>query len=116
MPSPDEFRAAALALPEVEERSHMDHPDFRAGNRIFATLSEDETQGVLKLTLDEQAALLASAPDVYGTPGGWGRHGWTTVQLAVADIDEVRELLEDAWRQVAPKRVVKQFDTDHGPE
>jgi len=34
----NEFRRLALALPEAEERAHMDHPDFRVGGKIFATL------------------------------------------------------------------------------
>ena len=108
--SPDEFRAAALALPEVQENSHMDTPDFRVRNRIFATLPTDGAQGVIKLMPDEQAALLGSQPEVYGTPGGWGRHGWTTVYLDAADAAEVRELLQEAWRAVAPKKLVRQMD------
>jgi hypothetical protein len=32
----NEFRALALSFPETEESSHMDHPDFRVGGKIFA--------------------------------------------------------------------------------
>lgn len=35
----EEFRKTALALPDVEERAHMGHPDFRVAGRIFATLA-----------------------------------------------------------------------------
>ena len=34
----NQFRRLALSLPEVAERGHMDHPDFRVGGKIFATL------------------------------------------------------------------------------
>jgi len=34
----DEFREMGLNLPEADEGSHMDHPDFRVGGKIFATL------------------------------------------------------------------------------
>jgi hypothetical protein len=40
-----EFRSLALSLPEVSEEAHMDHPDFRVGGKIFATLGPDETWG-----------------------------------------------------------------------
>jgi hypothetical protein len=33
-----DFRQIALSLPETEERAHMDHPDFRVGGKIFATV------------------------------------------------------------------------------
>ncbi len=44
-----QFRRFALGLPEVEERAHMGHPDFRVGGKIFATLSyPDKSTGMLK--------------------------------------------------------------------
>jgi hypothetical protein len=39
----DEFRSLALGFPGTVESAHMNHPDFRAGGRIFATLGPDET-------------------------------------------------------------------------
>jgi hypothetical protein len=33
-----DFRWLALSMPEAEEHAHMDHPDFRVGGKIFATL------------------------------------------------------------------------------
>ena len=50
----DEFREIALSFPETEERSHMNHPDFRVGGKIFATLGPDLTWGMAKLTPEQQ--------------------------------------------------------------
>lgn len=36
--TPDEFRRLALSMPQAVESAHMDHPDFRVGKKIFATL------------------------------------------------------------------------------
>ena len=36
------------------EGSHMAHPDFRANGKIFATLSADAKQGMVKLTPEQQ--------------------------------------------------------------
>jgi len=45
----NDFRKMALALPETEERSHMNHPDFRVAGKIFATLAyPDKTCAMVK--------------------------------------------------------------------
>jgi hypothetical protein len=51
----DDFRQLALALPESAERAHMDHPDFRVKNKIFATLGHPaKGWGMVKLTPEQQ--------------------------------------------------------------
>ena len=50
MASQDDFRRFALALNGAEERMHMNHPDFRVGGRIFATLHADMKFGMVALT------------------------------------------------------------------
>jgi hypothetical protein len=68
----DEFRRLALSLPEVSEQSHMGHPDFRVGGKIFATLGHpDDTRGMVKLLHEQQDALTRARPDVFSpVPGG----------------------------------------------
>lgn len=103
-----EFRKLALSLPEAVEKSHMGHPDFRVGGKIFATLGSDETWGMIKLPPPEQASLVELEPDVYQPANGaWGRAGSTIVQLKLADRATVREALSLAWRQVAPQRLIQ---------
>jgi hypothetical protein len=80
----------------------MDHPDFRVGGKIFATLWKGN--GVLLLKPEQQALLVKSNPEVF-TPvmGGWGRKGSTTVSLNVVDGGSVRQGLSMAYRNKAPK-------------
>ena len=60
------FRRLALQLPQAIESSHMGHPDFRLNNQIFATLSGQEKGcGVLKLTLEQQAAFVTDQPHIF---------------------------------------------------
>jgi hypothetical protein len=106
----DELRQAALSLPEAEERETWGHPTFRVRDRMFATLADDGSQATVKATRQEQEALVAAAPETFGVPAYVGRHGWVSIRLATADPAEVRELLEDAWRQTAPKRLVAAYD------
>lgn len=101
------FRRLALSLPQATECEHMDHPDFRVGGKIFATLSyPDDGFAMVKLTPQEQRAFMQAGPEVF-TPcnGAWGRHGATHVRLARANHRTVRRALKAAWTNVAPKRL-----------
>ncbi|MEO6804248.1 MAG: MmcQ/YjbR family DNA-binding protein [Granulicella sp.] len=100
------FRKLALELPQAVESSHMNHPDFRLNNRIFATLSgEAEGCGMVKLTLEQQAAFLAELPRVFTpVPGGWGRMGMTHVHLSAVDKATLRGALTTAYRNIEAKQ------------
>jgi hypothetical protein len=103
----DEFREIALSFPEAEERSHMNHPDFRVGGKIFATLNEDLTKGMAKLTPEQQQNFLRSEPAVFSAASGaWGERGATMITLADADEGAVMEALRAAWRNTAPKKLL----------
>ena len=106
--TPDAFRRAALALPGTVESAHMNHPDFRVGNRIFATLGyPDGSWGMVKLPPEEQQRLIDSMPETFQpAAGAWGRQGSTLVRLAKAKPQMMTYALEMAWRlaQAQPAR------------
>ena len=108
MPStPAEFRRLALALPETEERMHMDHPDFRVAGKIFATLGyPDKHRGMVKLTPVQQNEFVAAhAAAFQPVTGAWGRKGCTTVLLAKAPKSALKQAILAAWRNYAPKNL-----------
>jgi hypothetical protein len=96
----EDFRRIALSLEGAEEGSHMGAPDFRVGGRIFATLaSQRQGYGNLMLTLEQQAAFVEDAPDVFvPIAGGWGRMGATHIRLAAANEDVLAGALRTAWK------------------
>lgn len=100
-----DFRRIALSLPSTEEGSHFGNPDFRVDGKIFATLSlEREGFGVLLLSPEEQAGMVADAPDVFSpVPGGWGDKGSTRVSLAKVTADVLEGALRLAWRRRSEK-------------
>jgi hypothetical protein len=108
----DEFRSLALSLPEATESAHMNHPDFRVRGKIFATLGyPNESWGMVKLTPEQQRLLVQTQPDAFEpVKGGWGRRGCTTVHLNAATAETVRSALIEAWRNIAPKRLVQAYD------
>ena len=105
----NDFRELALSFPEAIESAHMHHPDFRVGGRIFATLGyPDEEWAVVKLTPDEQTEFVRTNREVFKpVKGAWGREGHTNIHLPAAKIQSVREALTAAWRNTAPKRLLR---------
>ena len=103
------FRRLALQLPGAIESSHMNHPDFRLNNRIFATLSAQEKGcGVLKLTLEQQAAFITDQPHIFSpVQGGWGRMGMTYIHLNQADESIMAGALKTAYHNLHEKQSQK---------
>ena len=96
----NDFRRIALSLDGAEEGSHMGHPDFRVGGRIFATLAAaDQGYGNLLLTPEQQAAFVEELPNIFiPIAGGWGKNGATHVRLSAASEDVVAGALRTAWK------------------
>jgi hypothetical protein len=109
-----EYRRIALSQPEAVESSHMDHPDFRVRNKIFATICSNEgNEGALKLTPEQQRQFITEYPNVFSpAAGAWGRNGSTIVQITIAKSNFVERAMRLAWRNAAPKRLVSQFENE----
>ena len=116
-----DFRRLALSFDGASEGSHMNHPDFRANGRIFATIHPDDRRGMVKLTPDEQTRFVGDHPEIFAPENGaWGRQGCTRVDFASTDEEIVGEALTLAWqaamrlppaaprrsRRVSPRRAV----------
>ena len=100
--TPARFRQLALALPDVVEGSHHDHPDFRAGGRVFASLHPDGERAMMKVPLDAQAKLCAAlAGAAEPAAGAWGRAGCTMVRLAKLPVAVAKDALTEAWQAAA---------------
>jgi hypothetical protein len=96
----DDFRRIAVTLEGVEEYSHAGLPAFRVGGRKFASLaSQAQGYGNLMLTMEQQAAFVEEAPEIFlPIPGGWGKMGHTHIRLAAASEDVLRGALQTAWK------------------
>ena len=58
----------------------------------------------------EGSGLTAMDPDTFFVPPYVGPSGWVGVRIRTVDPDELRELVTEAWRLTAPKRLVQAFD------
>jgi hypothetical protein len=102
--TPNDFRRIALGMQDSIEGRHMDHPDFRAGGRIFATLSTDPAWGMVQLTPEQQQEFIGLGPDTFvPAKGAWGRGGSTMVRLGSADRETVGQAMTLAWQGAMTK-------------
>jgi hypothetical protein len=107
-------RRYALSLPETTEEPHFEKSSFRVKGKIFATVPEGGKLLHINVDPDEGRALVEQDGDTF-EPIRWGKslkYDWIRIQLARAQRDQVEELLEDAWRRKAPKRVRAAYDAE----
>jgi hypothetical protein len=96
----NQFRRLALGLQGVVEAEHMNHPDFRVGGKIFASLQPGLKKGMVQLSPEDQARFIDQSPETFEpAAGAWGRGGSTSVLLATADPERVGEALTLAWQR-----------------
>jgi hypothetical protein len=111
----DDARAIAGMLPRSYEALVRDRLKFRVGQIVYAAFSQDETIMGFAFPREERDALVASQPDKFLMPSPSDmRYRWVQVRLDAIDVDELRELLVDAWRMCVPKRVRDAYDQLHG--
>ena len=67
---------------------------------------------MVKCLRDEAAALVGSEPEVFSPGHSSGRFGWVRVQLDDVDPEAMRELVVEAWRASATKRLLAELDRD----
>ena len=100
----DDFRRIALGMKDAAEGAHMGHPDFRVGNRIFATLHADNEWGMVNLTPEQQQRFMEEAPKAFvPEKGAWGLQGCTAVRLDTVEEDLLGEAMTLAWRNRVEK-------------
>ena len=108
------LRTICLALPAAHEVEAWDTPTFRVKNKIFAMYADagDHHHGGrpgvwLKSKHVVQEILLQRNPERFFKPPYVGPGGWTGAFLDKRpDWNEIAELLEDAYRQTAPRKLV----------
>jgi len=109
----EDVRALALRLPRTTEHLVRDRVKFRVGRIVYVAFSRDETVMGFGFPKEEREALVESEPDKFMMPAKSDlRYNWVDVRLEAIDLEEMRELVIDAWRMVVPKSVAAAYDDD----
>jgi hypothetical protein len=112
MVTADDVRAIATELPRTVERVVRDRVKFYIGQIVYVALSRDELTMGCGFPKEERDAAIAAEPDKFSMPGvGDQRYRWIHVDLAALDLEELRELVTDAWRMCVPKKVAREYDS-----
>jgi hypothetical protein len=109
------LRGWLAELPGFEERETWGQPTFRVRGRMFGTADEESRAATFKATPEEQAALLEQDPRTFTYARYVGKHGWVRVDLARVDPGQLHEIVVEAWRRTAPKRVVAAWEQASDP-
>jgi hypothetical protein len=112
MATDDDVRRIALSLPEVTEKPSYGSPGFRVKDKLFLRIRNEKEGGLVVWVSgdDEKEALIASDPVKFFTTPHYDGHPMVLVRVGEVEVDELTELIVDAWRVRAPKRVREQSE------
>ena len=107
----DEIKEICLTFPGVAEHTVFGGPTLRVGKRFLACIAKiDHEALVLKLPdANERDFLLATQPDVFYVTDHYADFGSILIRMPQIERELLFELVEQAWMQVAPKKLVKQY-------
>src|SRR2546423_12128824 len=110
MVSIDDVCELARTRPRSSEAFVRGRVKFRIGRIVYLSFSRDGTVMGFAFPKEWRAALVEAEPEKFSLPSQSDlRYNWVHVRLAAIDVDEMRELVEDAWAFVVPKRVAEEY-------
>jgi hypothetical protein len=117
MPSWDDVVELGTRLPGVEVGTSFRTPALRVRGKGICRLRTNPDALVLRVSdMGEREALLQGQPGVFFTTSHYDGYPYVLVRLEAVDPVELAELLEEAWRVRAAKRVVKAWDAERSAD
>ncbi|MBB5078519.1 MmcQ/YjbR family DNA-binding protein [Nonomuraea endophytica] len=106
----EDVRQVASRLPRSSEHLIRDRVKFRVGSIVYVAFSRDETIMGFGFPKEEREALVAAEPEKFLMPSqGDMRYQWVQARMAALEVDEMRELVVEAWRMTVPKKVYAEY-------
>ncbi len=110
----DTVREIARELPGAVEGTSYGTPAFHVGKSLFVRKHQDDESLVVKIEHHQRSMRIKADPHTFYITDHYLKYPWILVRLATVEVDDLRDLLEDAWRLAAPARVVASYDREHG--
>ncbi|OLF18983.1 MmcQ/YjbR family DNA-binding protein [Actinophytocola xanthii] len=112
MVTEDDVRRVALSLPHTSERHSYGTPGFRVKDKLFARIREEgDVLALFVADESEKQGLISADPEKFFTTPHYDGYPMVLVRFAAVDVDELTELVTEAWRLRAPKRVLAELET-----
>jgi hypothetical protein len=106
----EDVRRLALTLPRTTEHLIRDRVKFRVGSLVYVDFSRDETLMGFAFPREQREALVESEPEKFLMPSAADmRYQWVVARMSALDLDEMTELVTDAWTMVVPKYVARDY-------
>jgi hypothetical protein len=107
----DDVVAIGTRFPGVEEGTSYGTPSLSVRKKFLCRLRTNPDALVVRtIDLEDQQALLKGQPDVFFITPHYVNYPAVLVRMDVVGREQLAELIEDAWRLQAAKRVVAAFD------
>ena len=111
MPDWADVSAIGARFPGIEEGTSWGTPALKVRGKFICRLRTNPDALVVRvIDMGDREALLRGDPDVYFTTPHYDGYPAVLVRLEAITPDALAELIEDAWRLQAPKRVVAAHD------
>jgi hypothetical protein len=111
MPSWDDVLQIAARLPGTEVGTSYGTPSLKVKGKFMCRMRTNPDALVVRvIDMGEREALLQGQPDVFFTTPHYDGYPAVLVHLEAVDPVELSELIEDAWRTRAPKRLIEEYD------
>jgi hypothetical protein len=102
----DDARQIALSLPRATEGIVRDSIRFRVGRIVFLAFSPDERFMEFAYPKEERDTLVESDPERFMLPRTSDlRYNWVRARAGSIELDDLREIVVEAWRMCVPKKV-----------
>jgi hypothetical protein len=103
-------RLAARAFLRIEDSTSYGTPALKVRGKLLARLHQSGDCFVLRADLLDREILIRSDPEVFFITDHYRGYPWILVRFSTVDPDVLPDLIERAWRLVAPKSLVRKYD------
>jgi len=101
----------AMKLPGMEISSSYGTPSLKVKGRFLSRLKEDGETFALRIAFVVRDHLLRTSPETFFITDHYRDYPAVLIRLATIDPVVLEQLLEDAWREAAPKKLLQQYDS-----
>ena len=106
-----DVKAVALALPDVAESTSYGTPALKLRGKLMLRLREDNETLVIRSSWENRERLMTVAPETYFLTDHYRAYPWVLARLSNLEADLLPGLVESAWREAAPKSLLKKRGT-----
>ena len=107
----DDVREVARTLPGVEEGTSYGTPALKVRGKLFVRLHQNRDCFVLRMGILDRQILMQAQPEAFFITDHYRNHPWILVRFSAIHRSALPELLERAWRLVAPRALLVQRET-----